>query len=249
MTVDINRRAVLRRAAFMAVGVAAASQALSLPAFAAGRAPAPDLDKIREKLRKAQERNKRVLTGVPSKNGWEMEKTADDRGHIYTRPVPGTPLDGVQMRMAEVETVLVHVVTRFHYEIDALRAGEVVGWREPGSVRKSLAESNLASGTAVQIRPGSYPSGTRGGFFPLEELVIRDILADCDGVVRWGGDDATPDESLFSIDVPPGDNRLVKVAAKIRGWSHTPGKGSGVLVDPQQPHRRASAKRLAAQQS
>ncbi|MFJ4907613.1 hypothetical protein ACIQCR_04680 [Streptomyces sp. NPDC093249] len=248
MTVDINRRAVLRRAAFMAVGVAAASQALSLPAFAAGRAPAPDLDKIREKLRKAQERNKRVLTGVPSKNGWEMEKTADDRGHIYTRPVPGTPLDGVQMRMVEVETVLVHVVTRFHYEIDALRAGEVVGWREPGSVRKSLAESNLASGTAVQIRPGSYPSGTRGGFFPLEELVIRDILADCDGVVRWGGDDATPDESLFSIDVPPGDNRLVKVAAKIRGWNHTPGKGSGVLVDPQQPHRRASAKRLAAQQ-
>lgn len=249
MTVDINRRAVLRRAAFMAVGVAAASQALSLPAFAAGRAPAPDLDEIREKLRKAQERNKRVLTGVPSKNGWEMEKAADDRGHIYTRPVPGTPLDGVQMRMAEVETVLVHVVTRFHYEIDALRAGEVVGWREPGSVRKSLAESNLASGTAVQIRPGSYPSGTRGGFFPLEELVIRDILADCDGVVRWGGDDATPDESLFSIDVPPGDNRLVKVAAKIRGWNHTPGMGSGVLVDPQQPHRRASAKRLAAQQS
>lgn len=249
MTVDINRRAVLRRAAFMAVGVAAASQALSLPAFAAGRAPAPDLDKIREKLRKAHERNKRVLTGVPSKNGWEMEKTADDRGHIYTRPVPGTPLDGVQMRMAEVETVLIHVVTRFHYEIDALRAGEVVGWREPGSVRKSLAESNLASGTAVRIRPGSYPSGTRGGFFPLEELVIRDILADCDGVVRWGGDDATPDESLFSIDVPPGDNRLVEVAAKIRGWNHTPGKGSGVLVDPQQPHRRASAKRLAAQQS
>ncbi|MFD8205348.1 hypothetical protein ACFV2S_02875 [Streptomyces sp. NPDC059695] len=246
MTVDINRRTLLRRAAFVAAGVAA-SQALSLPAFAAGSTPDPH--KIREGIRKAQERNKRVLTGTPSKNGWEMEKTADDRGHIYTRPVPGTPLDGVRMRMAEVETVLVHVITRFHYEIDALRAGEVVGWREPGSVRKGLAESNLASGTAVQIRPGSYPSGARGGFFPLEELVIRDILADCDGVVRWGGDDARPDESLFSIDVPPGDDRLTRAAAKIRGWNHTPGKGSGVLVDPLQAHRRASAERLATQQS
>lgn len=247
MTVDISRRAVLRRAAFVAVGVAAASQALSLPAFAAGRAPDPD--KVREEIRKAQERNKRVLTGIPSKNGWEMEKTADDHGHIYTRPVPGTPLDGVRMRMADVETVLVHVVTRFHYEIDALRAGEVVGWRSPGSVRKGLAESNLASGTAVQIRPGSYPAGARGGFFPLEELVIRDILADCDGVVRWGGDDAKPDESLFSIDVPPGDDRLAEAAAKIRGWNHTPGKGSGVLVDPLQPQRLASAERLASRQS
>ncbi|WP_426363738.1 hypothetical protein [Streptomyces sp. E-08] len=246
MTVDINRRAVLRRAAFLAVGVAA-SQALSLPAFAAGSTPDPD--KIRDEIRKAQKRNKRVLTGTPSKNGWEMEWTADDHGHIYTRPVPGTPLDGVQMRMADVETVLVHVITRFHYEIDALRAGEVVGWRAPGSVRKGLAESNLASGTAVQIRPGSYPSGARGGFFPLEEVVIRDILADCEGVVRWGGDDAKPDESLFSIDVPPGDERLTRTAAKIRGWNHTPGQGSGVLLDPLQPQRRASAKRLATRQS
>ncbi|MFJ2557307.1 MULTISPECIES: hypothetical protein [unclassified Streptomyces] len=246
MTVHISRRTALRRAAFVAAGVAVGSHLLSLPAHAAGRTPDPA--KIRQEIRKAQERNKRVLTGVPSKNGWEMEKTVDDHGHIYTRPLPGLPLDGVQMRMAEVETVLVHVVSRFHYEIDALRAGEVVGWQRPGSVRKGLAESNLASGTAVRIRPGSYPSGARGGFYPLEELVLRDILADCEGVVRWGGDDRTPDESLFSIDVPPGDERLTEVAAKIRGWTHTPGQGSGVLVDPRRPERRKAAERLAAQQ-
>jgi hypothetical protein len=247
MTVNMSRRVALRRAAFVAAGVAVGSQTLSFPAHAADKDPEPD--KIREAIRRAQERNKRVLTSTPSTNGWEMEKAVDDHGHIYTRPVPGTPLDGVRMRMAEVEAVLVHVVRRFHYEIDALREGEVVGWRRPGSVRKGLAESNQASGTAVQIRPGSYPTGVRGGFYPLEELVIRDILAECESVLRWGGDDGTPDESLFYIDVPPGDERLTKVAQKIRGWSFIPGRGSGVLVDTLQPHRRKAAKRLAAQQA
>ncbi|MFB7244402.1 hypothetical protein CW362_40205 [Streptomyces populi] len=247
MTVKISRRAALRRAAFVAVGVAVGSQALSSPARAAEKSPDPD--KMREAIRKAQERNKRVLSGNSSKNGWEMEKVVNDRGHVYTRPVPGTALDGIQVRMAEVETVLVHVVSRFHYEIDTLRKGEVIGWRTPDSVRKRLAESNLASGTAVQIRPGSYPSGVRGGFYPMEELVIRDILAECEGVVRWGGDDSTPDESLFYIDVPPGDKRLTEVAQKIRSWAFMPGRGSGVLVDTLQPQRRDAAKRLARQQA
>ncbi|MEV0924287.1 hypothetical protein AB0I99_04000 [Streptomyces spongiicola] len=247
MTVNISRRAALRRVAFVVTGTALGSQALSLPAQAAGNGPEPD--RFRKEIRRMQERNERVMTGLASKNGWEMEKVADAHGHIYTRPVPGTPLDGVQMRMAEVETVLMHVISRFHYEIDALRKGDVVGWRKPGSVRKGIAESNLASGTAVQIRPGSYPSGARGGFYPMEEFVVRDILAECEGVVRWGGDDNRPDESLFYIDVPPDDERLAKVAAKIRDWNYTPGRGSGVLVDHLQPDRRKDAKRLAASQS
>ncbi|MEU9783474.1 hypothetical protein AB0H92_21360 [Streptomyces phaeochromogenes] len=80
----------------MAAGVAVGSQALSSPAHAVGKDSEPD--KVREAIRRAQERNKRVLTGTPSTNGWEMEKTVDDHGHIYTGPVPATPLDGVQMR-------------------------------------------------------------------------------------------------------------------------------------------------------
>ncbi|MFI1884786.1 hypothetical protein [Streptomyces jumonjinensis] len=246
MTVNISRRIALRRAALVAAGVAVGSQALSLPAHAAGRDPEPE--KIREAVRQAQERNKRVLTGIPSKNGWEMEKVADDRGNIHTRPVPGTVLD-IRVRLGDVEAVLVHVIRRFHYEVDALRKGDVVGWRTPGSVRKGLAESNQASGTAVQIRPGFYPFGARGGFHPLEELVIRDILAECEGVVRWGGDDRRPDESLFSIDVPPADARLARLAEKIRSWDYIPGQGAGTPVDPSQPQRRKAAKRLAARQS
>lgn len=87
------------------------------------------------------------------------------------------PLAGVAVSIGDVETVLVHVVRRFHYEIDTLRKGEVVGRRKPGQVRKGLPQGNQASGTAVQIRPGRYPHGAKGGFFPDQLTVIRDILA------------------------------------------------------------------------
>lgn len=42
-----------------------------------------------------------------SPNGWEMEKVADGGGTIWTRPVPGTPLEGVAVRIGEVESLLV----------------------------------------------------------------------------------------------------------------------------------------------
>ncbi|PAZ11694.1 hypothetical protein CLM62_34395 [Streptomyces sp. SA15] len=45
------------------------------------------------------------------------------------------------------------------------------------------------------------------------------------------------------------DDRGTRVAEKIRGWTYTPGKGAGVLVDPLQPKRRTAAKRLAGQQT
>ncbi|MFJ8473682.1 hypothetical protein [Kitasatospora sp. NPDC094011] len=246
MTANIPRRTVLRGAIGVAAGAAVGSQLLAAPAYAV--TPTPDPDAVRRLTEEARQREARVRTGTVSRNGWETEKVADDRGNVYTRPVPGTPLN-VRMRMGDVETVLVHVISRFHYEIDALREGDVVGWRAPDQVRRKLAESNQASGTAVQIRPGSYPSGARGGFYPFEELAIRDILSDCEGVIRWGGDDSTPDESLFSIDVPPGNERLTRIADKLRGWTDTPGQGAGAAADPLRPDRLKAAKRLADRQA
>ncbi|MER5865327.1 twin-arginine translocation signal domain-containing protein [Kitasatospora sp. NPDC002040] len=214
MTLQISRRGVLRGATVVAAGAGLGPQLLAAPGYAAAPEPGPAAP---------------ARAGAPSKNGWPTEHSADSRGHVYTRPVPGTPVQ-VQVRIGEVETVLVHVVRRFHYEIDALRAGDVVGWRPPGSVRRELAESNLASGTAVRIRPGSYPAGARGGFYPLELLTIRAVLAECDGVVRWGGDDRVPDESLFHLDVAPDSPRLARLVEQLRAREAAPGQGAGVLV-------------------
>lgn len=203
----MSRRTLLAQAAMLG---AAASL---LPSTAAAD---PAEDQLAEAIRRLRQRHDRVLTGRPSHNGWEMEKVADDHGHIYTRPVPGTPVLGVRLRMGDVETVLVHVIRRFHRDVDELLDGDVTGWRPPATVRTWLPESNQASGTAVQIRPGHYPAGVRGGFFPLQRAAIRDIVAELGGVVRWGGDDRVVAEALFYLDVGPGDGRTEKVANSTR---------------------------------
>lgn len=242
----MSRRSVLRHGLFITAGATVGSQLLTAPGYAAGTNPDPDI--FRKAFQKAQRRHKHIMTGIPSKNGWEMEKVANNRGNIYTRPVPGTPLDGVAVRMGDIEIVLVHLIRRFRYEIDELHEGDVIGWQAPGKVRQGLAESNLASGTAVRIRPLHYPAGTRGGFFPLQTTVIRDVLAELEGVVRWSGDDRKPDEALFSIDVKPGDPRLPKVANKIRAWSVEADSGAGAPVDVASRPRRTAAKAMERSQ-
>ncbi|MEU3253200.1 hypothetical protein [Streptomyces sp. NPDC006997] len=250
----------ITRRATLATGVIAAASLtttgfLSTPAAAGPTAPGaaapkpPANEELKEAIRRAEARRRRLSTGRPSANGWEMQKAVDDDGDIVTCPVAGTGLT-VALRMGDVETVLVHVVRRFHYELDALRAGEeplpLQGWVVPSAVRDSRRpESNQASGTAVVIRPGSYPAGARGAFSAGQELVIRDILADTEGVVRWGGDDRRPQEGLFYLGVPPGDARLSQVAAKIRGWSLTPGAGAGVVPDVTDASRRRRAARFS----
>nr|WP_203644010.1 hypothetical protein [Streptomyces sp. SID14478] len=237
-----------------AVVIAAATAAVSLPGarFLAAPAAAADRDPFSDEIRRAVERakarNKRVLADVRSANGWETETVVDKDGTIFTRPVPGVPLTGVQVRLGEPETVLVYVVQRFHYEIDELRKGDVVGWRAPDAVRARRPESNQASGTAVQIRPNFYPAGTRGGLFPQQLVVVRDILAELNGVVRWGGDDRSPDESLFYVAVAPDDPRLTKAADKVRAWRATPGQGPGAAVDVLAPARRKTAQALERRQ-
>ncbi|MEU3500234.1 hypothetical protein ABZ726_05500 [Streptomyces hundungensis] len=242
MTTPPSRRSILRRATFLTAGAAVGSSLLATSAHAAAHpqsaAPTQALDTP----------HPHTLTGIRSSNGWEMEKIANDHGTIYTRPVPGTPLEGVAVRMGDVETVLVHLIRRFHYEIEELRRGDVIGWRSPETVQRDSPESNQASGTAVQIRPDHHPAGARGAFFPWQLLVVRDILAEIDGVVRWGGDDRRPNESLFSIDVTPGDVRLTQVSDRLRLWQNIPGRGAGSPVDVTAAPRRDTARALELRQ-
>jgi hypothetical protein len=165
-------------------------------------------------------------TGAVSANGWETQTVADT-GMVWTRPVAGSDVT-VAVRIGDVETVLMHVIRRYHYEIGTLRVGEVVGFQAPSGALTGY-QTNHASGTAVDIRPGWHPTGSRT--LSGHELdVIRAILAECAGAVTWGGDLPTPDESHFHIDVTPTDPLLAKVANKIRGWNDTPGLGAGVML-------------------
>jgi hypothetical protein len=75
-----------------------------------------------------------------------------------------------------------------------------------------------------------------------ERIVVADILADCEGVVPWGGDLKPVKRSHFHVGVKPGDPRLKRLAARIRGWNGTPGEGAG-SIDAFAPARRRIAVR------
>ncbi|MCQ8831584.1 hypothetical protein [Streptomyces malaysiensis] len=157
-----------------------------------------------------------------SANGWPVTS------EVHEHQVEGTEQVTVPLLAGDVATALLFVARRFNYEIATLDAGEVTGHSMDRAV-SARYESNYLSGTAIAIRPVLYPVGSKDGLFPHETVVIRDILADCEGVVRWGGDEKIPKESHFQIDVGPGDERLATVARKFEQWDRTPGAGPGTI--------------------
>lgn len=166
-------------------------------------------------------------TGGNSANGWPMEKGADIGGAVWTRAVPGTGA-AVALRLGPVSTVLVHVISRYHYEIAALEPDDVQGFEAPQGL--TGYRTNYASGTAVAIRPGAHPPGATGSLFPAQRAAIAEIVADCAGVVRWGGTFNTPYEAHFQIDVPPSEDRLARLADRIGRRNLTLGQGPGMLA-------------------
>ncbi|GGT28261.1 hypothetical protein GCM10014713_22340 [Streptomyces purpureus] len=176
-----------------------------------------------------------------SANGWPVLEAATTYG------VEGSPVD-VALAPGAAATVLLYVARRFHYEVAALKAGEITGHTRRTAVTAAY-ESNHLSGTAIAIKPGAYPTGAGGCLFPHELAVVRDILTECEGVVRWGGDDRrSPKEGHFQIDVAPGSAALHGVARKIGGWEEQPDQGAGVPTDVFDRGRRSAAKRLADRQ-
>jgi len=114
--------------------------------------------------------------------------------------------------------LLLHVARRFHYEVAALGAGDARG---------------TGGGATLILAPDRFPAGLRGALFPGQVDTVRDILADCAGRVRWGGDDRRrPQEGRFTV-VRPGAVRL-----------GTPGR----MPDVYAPARHRAATALAERQ-
>ncbi|MEU7908596.1 hypothetical protein [Actinoplanes sp. NPDC049118] len=174
--------------------------------------------------------------GQATGNGWPELSAGQAKNHR----IEGSDAT-VALLPGATAMVLLHVARRFHYDVDELAAGEAAGHHSPAA-DGTVAGVNFRSGTALALRPGSYPAGAAGNLYPQQIAMVRDILAECDGVVRWGGDDASrPMEGAFYIDVPPGDARLKRLAARLEGWAKEADQGAGVVVDPAAPDRlRAS---------
>jgi hypothetical protein len=171
----------------------------------------------------------RTWKNTTSENGWSVLDEATE----FT--IEGSGRE-VALAEGDAATTLLHVARRFHYEIDSLRAGDVHGWISNREVDESY-ESNYLSGSAIAIRPIWYPVGTMNNLYSNELVVVRDILAELDGVVAWGGDFKVPKESHFEIALKPGHPRVKGVARKIRGWNDGPGSNGVGAIDSFDPER------------
>ncbi|GAA2774926.1 hypothetical protein [Streptomyces showdoensis] len=218
MTERVDRRRVL-----------AAGAALGAATALAPVLPGP--------ARAADGRRDTAWHGTRSANGWPVLERAEDFA------VEGSGRT-VRLAAGPPAVLLLHVARRFHYEIDRLREDDLRGHTRSRSVLHRY-ESDHLSGTALAIRPRAYPVGVRGGLYPRELIVVRDILAELEGAVVWGGDFSVPKESHFALAYGPGHRKAAAVAARIREWDGGPGgKGAGA-TDAFDPERRAGARAFA----
>ncbi|MEV0731146.1 hypothetical protein [Polymorphospora sp. NPDC050346] len=177
-----------------------------------------------------------------SANGWPIDPKA-----ITDHRVEGSSTS-VALRSGPAAVVLLHVARRWHYEIAPLDTGE--GGGITGHVTSRVVgadfESNHLSGTAVALHPTAYPLGGSEGLWPHHEVIVRDILLDCDGTVVWGGDLRPSKVSHFHLAARPGDRALSRVAAAldtgVRVGSRS--QSAGTVADPATPARRERARRL-----
>lgn len=175
----------------------------------------------------------RPWTSGRSANGWRVGTAGTEHR------IEGT---GLTVTLAEGATavILLHAVRRFSYEVDTLRRGDVVGLTTDRSVA-SPERSNLLSGTAVHLRPGSFPRGTGGNLFPDQVAVLEDVVAESDGVLGWGGHLEVPDQGLLYVTTPPASRAVGSVAERFVHLDRMGVAGGAGDVDPFDPVRRKAA--------
>jgi hypothetical protein len=177
-----------------------------------------------------------------SANGWRIDPAA-----IATYRIEGSAAS-VALRKGAAAAVLLHVARRWHYEIAAIDTGEgggVAGYTPRRTVRAAY-ESNYFSGTAAALHPTAYPVGGSEQLWPHHEVIVRDILLDCEGTVAWGGDLNPVKASHFHLAAGPKDKTLARVAARLDTSRHAEFKDqtAGIVADPATPARRDKARKL-----
>ncbi|MGL5851530.1 MAG: peptidoglycan-binding protein [Phycicoccus sp.] len=149
-----------------------------------------------------------------SQNGWPA-------GTGSQIPLVGLTVDGVTfpagVRSGDVAAVLGYVARRVDAEVESLVSGWCWG-HAYRAISGSNTYSNHASGTAIDVNAPRHPLGSSNTFTSAQQARIRAILAECDGVIRWGGDyTRRKDDMHFEINVRPGDARLPALARRVGG--------------------------------
>lgn len=153
-----------------------------------------------------------------SYNGWPASRYPSQIG-INTRwTVLGHDFPG-GVKGGDVQVVFEYLVKQLHARVEPIQwyaPGDEWGYNYRLNVNDLSSLSCHASGTAIDYNATRHPNGRRGTFSAAQVKQIRAILAELDGVVRWGGDfSGTPDEMHFEI--RGSFTAVATVAKKLRG--------------------------------
>lgn len=145
-----------------------------------------------------------------SQNGW----SANDRSVIASYDVPGGRL---ALRAGDASVVLLWVTNQFHERVEPLEWPGVWGYAERPIRGSSTTLSNHASGCAVDLNAPDHPLGTdpEDNFTDDQIREIREIVAYCEGVVRWGGSYSGRKDPMH-FEIVAGAAAVRRVADKIR---------------------------------
>lgn len=129
---------------------------------------------------------------VTSQNGYE----AGNESLLTSIHLPGGSL---RVRHGGVATVLQYVAEEFHKRVEPLVWPGCWGYNYriiPGST----VMSNHGSGTAIDLNAPRHPWHAKGTFTVKQVNTIHQIVRECNGAVRWGGDYVnSTDEMHFEI--------------------------------------------------
>lgn len=166
-----------------------------------------------------------LLTAAPaiaagtSQNGWTAPVSSSGLNKSFSAGGVTFPAG---VRAGYASTILGYVARRFHNEVERLHAPGCWGYAYR-PIRGGSTVSNHGSGTAIDVNAPQHPLGKSGTFSRAQVARIRQILAACEGTVRWGGDySGRKDEMHFEINKRPTDPAIARVARKLGGSTPPP---------------------------
>lgn len=119
-----------------------------------------------------------------------------------------------KVRAGDVYVVFNYLCTRFNAEVERINKSWSWGYAfRPIAGTSTL--SNHASGTAVDLNAPAHGLGLTGTFSAKQAAAIRQILADLEGIIRWGGNyRGRKDEMHFGVNTDAAT--LHAIAVKIK---------------------------------
>jgi len=152
-----------------------------------------------------------------------------------------TPLDHITGRVlsGDVHTIFDFFCDRFEKLVEPITKGHSWGW-SPRPVR-GYADvwSEHAAGTAIDINAPAHYMGKSGTFTAKQVEGIRQVIAECGGLIIWGGDwKHRPDEMHFELKADAAN--IARVAGLIRA------QRAGTAPTPETPPVKIGTRETAS---